>query len=330
MLCVPNHIKCPTLFNCNTIVSKQRILITGARGYLGQHLFQHLASSPQNDVHGTYRSASQPLPNHHQLDLTDAAATSALLQQLQPDQIYHTAGNLGGRHGVVDATTIWNDNLHATLHLYEASLKLKTMPRILFVSSGSIYGQHNGLINESTPLQPGSIYAASKAAADLASYTYWRSLGLPIIRARLFNYVGALLPETTALGSFAHRIVRLEQLNQTPAILEVGNLTAERDYLPIHDVISAFTLLMEKGTPGEAYNLASGISHPMQWYLDQLLIHARLPITIQQDVSRMRLSETVKLQVDISKLSSETGFQPREKVEGMLPLLLDSYRGLYH
>lgn len=306
---------------------KQRILITGARGYLGQHLFQHLASDPQNEVHGTYRSASQPLPNHHQLDLTNAATTTALLKELQPDQIYHTAGNLGGRHGVVDAATIWNDNLHATLHLYEACLKLKIMPRILFVSSGSIYGQHEDLINESTPLQPGSIYAASKAAADLSGYTYWRSLGLPIIRARLFNYLGPLLPVTTALGSFAHRIVRLEQQNLSPAILEVGNLTAERDYLSMNDVISVFTLLMEKGTLGEAYNVASGVSRPMQWYLDQLLTHAKLPITVQQDVSRMRASETVKLQVDISKLTSETGIQPRESVETMLPFLLNSYRG---
>jgi GDP-4-dehydro-6-deoxy-D-mannose reductase len=319
--------KVPYSFNAVPIVSKQRILITGARGYLGQHLFQHLASDPRNDVHGTYRSSTQPLPNHHQLDLTNAAATTALLEELQPDQIYHTAGNLGGRQGAVDASTIWNDNLHATLHLYETCLNLKTMPRILFVSSGSIYGQHEGLINESTPLQPGSIYAASKAAADLASYTYWRSLGLPIIRARLFNYLGPLLPETTALGSFAHRIVRLEQLNQTPAILEVGNLAAERDYLTIHDVISAFTLLMEKGIPGDAYNVASGVSRPMQWYLDQLLTHAKLPITIQQDVSRMRASETIKLQVNISKLTDETGFQPRDEAETMLPCLLNSYRG---
>lgn len=318
--------KVPYSFNAVPIVSKQRILITGARGYLGRHLFHHLASDSQNDVHGTYRSATQLLPNHHQLDLTDAAATTALFQELQPDQIYHTAGNLGGRHGVVDAATIWNDNLHSSLHLYEACLKLKSMPRILFVSSGSIYGQHEVVINESTPLQPGSIYAASKAAADLASYTYWRSLGLPIIRARLFNYLGPLLPETTALGSFAHRIVQLEQLNQTPAILEVGNLSAERDYLTVNDVISAFTLLMEKGTPGEAYNVASGMSRTMQWYLDQLLTHAKVPITVQQEASLMRTSEKVKLQVNISKLASETGFHLGENVTDALGLCLASYR----
>lgn len=308
----------PYSLNCVPIVSKQRILITGARGYLGLHLFRHLSSNPQSEVHGTYRSATQALHLHHQLDLSDAEATIALIGQLNPQQIYHAAGNIGGRDKTANPFTIWNDNLLATLNLYEASLKLPHKPRVLFVSSGSIYGEHPGPISESTPLNPASIYAASKAAADLASYTYWRSHGLPVIRARLFNYVGPQLPETTALGSFAYRIARLEQQPLQPAILEVGNLDAERDYLAIQDVVSAFIQLMERGKSGEAYNVASGISHPMKWYLDKMLAKAKVPITVKHDTNRMRSTEAMKLQVDVRRLTETIGWKPEDSVEQAL------------
>jgi GDP-4-dehydro-6-deoxy-D-mannose reductase len=174
-------------------------------------------------------------------------------------------------------------------------------------------------------LRPASAYASSKAAADLASEAYWHSQGLPIVRARLFNYLGPHLPASTALGRFASEIATLEQARAEPAVLTVGQLSSERDYLAVEDVMAALILLMLKGLPGQAYNVASGVSQPMQWYLQQLLQNARVPIEVKEDAMLLRTSETVRLQVDVSKLQA-LGWLPRASISDELQRLLDSYR----
>lgn len=308
-----------------------RILVTGALGYVGQHLCRALSLHQNIELHGTYRlkrSSSLPASVHlHPLDLTNTQATNALLQELQPHQVYHLAGNIrAGRTRQTDSHAAWQDNLHATLHLYDACATISPLPCIVFVSTGAIYGEANGIITEATPLQPLSPYAASKAAADLASYQYWRTHHLPIVRARLFNYLGPGQDEETALARFAKELVAMERLNQPPAVLTVGNLQAERDFTDIADVVRALCLLMEQGAPGEAYNIATGVSHPMKWYLDRLIELVTMPVEVVMDQTMQRRAEAVHLQVDVSKIKQATGWVPGVTVGESLMSLLQSFR----
>ena len=293
----------------------QTILVTGASGYLGRHLLEHLRRQA-GTLHGTYRTTHPEEAIHwHALDLRDTKATTVLLQQLQPSQIYHLAGNIRAGRTQVDTLAPWQDNLHGTLHLYEACLSLKQMPRIAFVSSGAVYGQQPGLITEETPLKPLSVYGASKAAADLVSNQYAQSHGLHIVCARLFNYLGPGLSNDTALGRFTHELVRLEREGVQPAVLETGSLAAERDYLHVDDVVRALALLMERGTSGAAYNVASGTSHTMRWYVEQLLSHVRVPVMIRE-VDQQR-AEATTLSVSVDKLRS-LGWEPTIQLEAGL------------
>jgi GDP-4-dehydro-6-deoxy-D-mannose reductase len=305
----------------------QTILVTGASGYLGSHLLDHLRRQPVT-LHATYRTQHPEMAGTtwHLVDLRQPVSTTELVQLVQPSQIYHLAGNIRAGRTHADSLSAWQDNLHATLHLYEACLKLSFKPRIVFVSSGAIYGQQLGLITEETLLAPLSPYAASKAAADLVSYQYATSQSLPIIRARLFNYLGPGLGSETALGRFTHELVRLERLGSQPAVLETGSLDAERDYLHIRDVVSGLTFLMDGGNAGEAYHLASGNSLTMRWSLEQLLSHIRIPVTIRQ-LDQQR-AEAMTLQVSSTKLRS-LGWNSTITIENGLREMIDYGRQHY-
>lgn len=306
-----------------------RILVTGALGCVGQYLCWALVEDQGVELHGTYRTkhihAADKRCRLHQLDLTDAAATAKLIHKLQPQQIYHLAGNIhAGRTTSSDARTSWNDNLLATLNLFDACVAAKLTPRIVQASTGAIYGESTDgkPITESTELRPLNAYAASKAAADLAGHQYWKTHQLPVIRARLFNYLSPGQDESTAISRFGCQLARLERANAQPAILQVGNLDAERDFTDIADLVRALILLMKQGEPGEAYNVARGISHPMSWYLNELIHLVRIPIEVQTDLALFRPAEAQKLRVDISKLQSQTGWKPASDLKELMAMMM--------
>jgi len=300
---------------------------------VGQHLCWTLCEDQGVELHGTYRSnrfhASDKRCQLHQLDLNDAGATARFIQDLQPQQICHLAGNIhAGRTTGTDVRASWNDNLLGTLNLFDACIGTNLVPRIVLASTGAIYGESidGKAITETTELRPLNAYAASKAAADLAGHQYWKANRLPIVRARLFNYLGAGQDESTALSRFAYQLARLERNNASPAILNVGNLDAERDFIDIADLVRALMLLMERGAPGEAYNVASGVSHPMRWYLDELIKQVRIPVEVRTDPTLIRTAEAQRLQVDISKLEALTGWKPTVSMHQTLEAMMITCR----
>lgn len=293
-----------------------RILVTGATGCLGRHLCQALQQRPSSEILAASRSI---------LNLRDFEQTQCVVQQFQPQQIYHLAGNIhAGRGSNTSHRDAWEDNLTGTLNLLDACLTLSEKPRVLFASTGAIYGETAGkLITETTPLQPLNSYAASKAAADLAVFQYWASFGLPTVRARLFNYVAADQDDSTALSRFTRQLQELKQqpVTATVSVLKTGSLDAERDFLDVADMVEAMMLLMEHGQPGEAYNVASGTSQPMRWYLDRLIALSGMQVKVESTPDPLR-REAQRLQVDVSKLQMLTGWKVQVKIEESLGGLL--------
>jgi GDP-4-dehydro-6-deoxy-D-mannose reductase len=225
-----------------------------------------------------------------------------------------------------DAT--WDGNLTATRSLYEAVLRWGGRPRILFVGSGLVYGppdppdqpQHEGCL-----LRPTTPYAASKAAADLVSYQFASGHRLEIVRARPFNHFGPGQSPQFAVPHFAQQIVAIER-GQRPPVLETGNLSACRDLTDVRDVVSAYLLLMERGRPGEAYNVGSGQTHSMQTILERLLALAGVRVEMRQRQDLLRTVDQAVVRVDASKLRREIGWTPRFTLDQTLADTLSSWR----
>jgi GDP-4-dehydro-6-deoxy-D-mannose reductase len=295
---------------------------------VGCHLARALLATPQTQVqglslhcqwpaHGTELAAQVPLVS---ADLSDTPRVLEVLRTFEPTHIYHLAGYAEVSRSFQEPAAAWAGNLGATQSLYHAVRQWGGKPRILFVSTGAVYGEPEAsgeVLTERSVLRPNSPYASSKAAADLLSYELTRSQGLDIVRARPFNHVGPGQSPRYALASFAWQIARIEKGLQPP-VLRVGNLWTGRDLADVRDVVHAYQLLLRQAPAGSVFNIATGVTLPMRTFLDRLLALSTTPIQVETDAQLVRKVETSSVQVDTSALRRLTGWSPSFTMEQTL------------
>jgi GDP-4-dehydro-6-deoxy-D-mannose reductase len=313
-----------------------RILVTGINGFAGGHLAEALGSRSDADLFGIGRHPNWTSELRHladrvrlfSCDLCDRSRLEELVRQIEPEQVFHLAGYANTGRSFKEVDQAWAGNLSATRCLYEAVERWGGRPRILFVGSGLIYGDlgpDQRAHDERSLLQPASPYAASKAAADLASFQYARALGMDIVRARPFNHLGPRQSAQFAVAHFAQQIAAIERGQQAP-ILETGNLTSLRDLTDVRDTVQGYLLLMDRGRTAEAYNVATGQACSMRAVLDHLLSLAKVRIQIRQQAGLVRTAETSIICGDAAKLRNETGWAPRFSLERTLADTLEYWR----
>ena len=295
-----------------------RALITGAQGFVGRHLTEHL-SARGDDVVGVDRHDGG-------VDITDGAAVLALLEQVQPEVIYHLAGwaDVGGSwRAPVEAFRV---NAEGTLNVLNAAIEVGVR-RVLSVSSADVYGKVDTdelPLTEDSPLRPASPYAASKVAADFLGLQAWLGRGLPVLRVRAFNHLGPGQTDAFVAPALASRIARNELHGND--VLTVGNLSARRDFTDVRDVVRAYRLLVESGEPGEVYNVCSGVDLAVQELADKLLALATRPMRFEADPDLLRPVDIPVLRGDHTRLTEATGWEPEIAIDRTLADLLEDWR----
>jgi GDP-4-dehydro-6-deoxy-D-mannose reductase len=313
-----------------------RILITGITGFAGGHLAEALLTRSQVGVHGLSRKSQWPVEWHHltgkvQLHACDLGSSSELdsqLRSIQPEWIFHLAGYAHAGRSFSEADAAWQGNLQVTRNLYDAIARWGGRPRILYVSSGLIYGESElpgTACSEGQQLRPASPYAASKAAADLASYQYSHFPGLDIVRVRPFNHFGPRQQPLYAIPRFASQIAAIERGRQPP-VVETGGLNSCRDLSDVRDIVQAYILLLEKGKTGEVYNAGNGTAYRMQEILDKLLAFSKVKVEVRSKAQDARPVETGVTRADCTKLQRETGWRPRYTLDQTLADTLEYWR----
>ncbi|MDB5313619.1 MAG: rmd 2 [Gemmataceae bacterium] len=314
-----------------------RILITGITGFVGGHLVEALAAAGGHVLAGVGRSATWPAAlahlagaaDLHCVDLLDAPRLEAVVRLARPEWVFHLAGyaNTGGSFREPDRC--WEDNLSATRSLYDVIARADVRPRILYVSTGLVYGEPDDpdrACDERTTLKPASPYAASKAAGDLLSYQYTRSPGLDVVRVRLFNQIGPRQSPDYAVANFARQVAAIEAGSQPPVIETKGDLSAQRDITDVRDMVAAFPLLLERGVKGEAYNAGRGETYRIQDLLDRLVGMAAVRVEVRQAVEPGRKADTAVTRADTRKLRETTGWAPHIPLDRTLGDILNDWR----
>ena len=313
-----------------------KVLVTGVTGFAGSHLVDYLLTIPHVKVAGILRWRSRTENIEHfrdrielvECDLRDASSVRDVVEQVRPDRIFHLAAQSFVPTSWTAPSESLTTNILGQLHLFEAVKKLGIRPGIQLACSSEQYGMvyENELpIRETNPQRPLSPYAVSKVGQDALGYQYWMSFHIPIVRTRGFNHEGPRRGPVFVCSDFAKQIADIEK-NRKPAVIRVGNLEARRDFSDVRDVVRAYWLALEKGEPGEVYNICSGRAWTIREMLDCLLTMTKVKVTIEQDPARMRPSDVPVLLGDPSKFQKATGWAPTIPFEQTLSDLLDYWR----
>lgn len=302
------------------------ILVLGHSGFVGKRLLKKLRTTyPHARLTGASLEAT-PLPGAtvHACDMCDTPALTAILKHSRPDWIFHAAGVPGGD----DPASLFQSHIASTLSLFKAAETLKKKnPRILMLSSAAEYGilRPSQLpIREDAPSHPATTYGMAKATqTELAKL--FASRGKNIVIARAFNILGAGLSPSLALSSFIDQVVSAEEGKASP-ILEVGNLSAKRDFVDITDLIDALIRIAERGKCGEIYNICSGRSISMRALVKQLLGLSHRKIRLRPVASRMRPVDIPDMRGSIKKTARVTGWKARIRPEDSLKNMLEHRR----
>lgn len=312
-----------------------QILITGARGFVGRHLTTYLQKhTPDAILHGTsfnYAQVSDEM-TFHQLDLKNPGEVNTLIERLRPDAIYHLAAQAFVPRSFEDPWETLENNIRAQLNMLQACLKAEITPRILIVSSAEIYGivaEEHLPATEETQFRPNNPYSVSKVTQDMLGLQYYLCHQLPVLRARPFNHFGPGQNERFVAPAFATQITRITAGLQPP-LIEVGDLTPKRDFTDVRDIVHAYHLIMEKGTPGEAYNVASGKAVSIQYLLEVMIEKSGIPIDVVVDEKRLRKSDNPVSYGDYAKLANQTGWHPEIPFEQSIADILDDCHQRVH
>jgi GDP-4-dehydro-6-deoxy-D-mannose reductase len=314
-----------------------RVLITGVAGFVGRHLLRYLTEQGGREIHGAdhapLHDIQDPDPlrsglaSYVPLEVTDAAAVEAWIRDRNPDQVVHLAAQASGMESIERPAATYRVNALGALNVLEALRVTGSRARVLLVGSADIYGSGpaEGRIREDAPLRPQNPYSVSKAAQDTLGELYALTYRLHVIRTRTFTHTGPGQRPRFALAGFAEQLARIEA-GLAPPEIRVGNLDVVREYGDVRDVVRAYDLLLARGAPGEAYNVATGQGHRLRDLLDLLITVSGVSAAVATDPARVRARDTDHLVGDPSKLHAATGWTPVLSMERTLADLYASAR----
>ncbi len=314
-----------------------KVLITGITGFAGSHLADFILEEHEDvRVYGMIRWRSRRENIRHlqdsvelvEADLKDMVSMKKCLAYIKPDRIFHLAAQSFVPTSWTCPSETFCINSIGQINLFESLLSLGLKPRIQIAGSSEEYGlvhEDEVPMKETNPLRPLSPYAVSKVAQDLLGYQYHQSYGLPVVRTRGFNHTGPRRGEVFICSNFARQIAEIEAGKREP-VMYVGNLEAKRDFTDVRDMVRAYWLSLEKGIPGDVYNIGSGTTYKIKDVLDMLLSMTDKKVKVEVDPDRLRPSDVPILLADSSKFRKVTGWEPRCEFSRSLKDLLDYWR----
>jgi GDP-4-dehydro-6-deoxy-D-mannose reductase len=290
---------------CGVGIPDGPVLLTGAAGFVGTHLMQDLGLG-EGDV---------------ATDITDTftvprgvGRVAWRLPEPAPESlggfrsIIHLAAlsSVAGSHR--NLRDVYGVNLMGVIELLCFVQSRCPGARVLLVSSSEVYMPSENPLDEGSPLQFRSPYAASKAAAEQAAAHFRREEGLDVVTARSFPHYGPGQAGNFALPSFCRRIIEARREGATT--LRAGNLFPVRDYLHVKDVVRAYAILLSMGEPGEVYNVCSGSGVSMGEMLALLLKVSGASLTVTTDPVLTREGDHFKQVGNPGRLRALGGFAP--------------------
>jgi len=313
-----------------------RILITGAGGFVGRHALAAFAGKlgAGDALAGIGRAMPAEQSDRverRSIDLLDGPALTAFVAAFRPTHILHLAALSSVQQSAGSAGETWRSNVLGLLNLAEAVAQGAPGASVVFASSGEVYGRaflSGEPVDEAARPQPANVYARTKLAGEDLLGDVLPAAGVKLIVLRPFNHIGPGQDERFVVPSFAGQVARIEA-GLVPPVVEVGDLSARRDFLDVADVVAAYSAVIERSdelADRSVFNIASGIARPISDILATFRAKARLPFEIRVARDRLRPSEIPTASGDASALVAAVGWRPQVPWADSLGAILDDAR----
>jgi nucleoside-diphosphate-sugar epimerase len=278
------------------------ILLTGAAGFTGLFFKQQAEAAG----HTVWPMAA---------DLTDKAAVAAEVAQANPTAVVHLAAISFVGHA--DESAFYAVNVVGSTNLLAAMAAMPVKPtKVLLASSANVYGNCDASpITETQPPAPVNHYAASKLAMEHMAMTFAERL--PIVITRPFNYTGAGQAPQFLIPKLVSHFVR------KASRIELGNLHVEREFNDVRFVCEAYLRLLDKGEPGQAYNVCSGQPHTLQHVINTLTKITDHTMAVDVNPALVRQNELHRLCGNPTKLHKAVGPLGHWQLEDTLRWMLE-------
>ena len=309
-----------------------KALIIGGAGFVGAYLIKELSAAGM-EVHATClpfeRDKITEKCGVHTLDIMNKDDVLDLINQISPDVIYHLAAQSSVSVSWKRPQLTAEINVVGSINVLEAVREASRKDiRLIMIGTGEEYGfirKDACPLSEDEILNPGNIYAATKACQEMISRIYVRAYKMDIIMVRAFNHSGPGQNSIFVISDFCRQIAEIERGDKKPE-MSVGNLSAMRDFTDVRDVVKAYRLLFEKGVSGKVYNIGRGKAVDIQYILDTALKQTKMEIEVKQDPARMRASDIPLIEPDISRIKEDTGWEAEISMEQTIRDTLNWWR----
>jgi dTDP-glucose 4,6-dehydratase len=310
-----------------------KILVTGGAGFIGS-AFVRLSLATRPDVaivnldKLTYAGNLENLESvagdaryrFVRGDICDAPLVAELFAEEKPQAVVHFAAESHVDRSILSPEPVFETNLRGTFTLLEAARRHHT-PLFLHVSTDEVYGsiEPPAEADESYPLRPSSPYSASKAGADLLALSYWTTYRVPVMVTRASNNYGPY--------QFPEKLIPLmisNALEDKPLPI-YGDGLQVRDWLYVDDHCRALWAVLDKGRPGEIYNIGGSCSLPNREVVRKILQVTGKPESLMQTVAD-RPGHDRRYALSSAKITAETGWRPQVDFEAGLASTIAWYQ----
>ncbi|MDP3980493.1 MAG: GDP-mannose 4,6-dehydratase, partial [Chlamydiota bacterium] len=254
------------------------------------------------------------------LNLRNKDSINNIIAKTQPDLIYHLAGIAFVPACEKDQTLAQDVNVNGfkniLLQISKSSLKTK----VIAISTSQVYdtrtSSHDAL-TEDSPVHPLSVYAQTKLEMEQKAKHLAETLDLDIVIMRPFNHIGPGQHENFVVGSFAKQIADISA-NKSEAVLNVGDLTARRDFTDVRDIVKGYILAARHAKANTTYNLCSGTTYSIQEILNKMLSFIDVKVDVRVDQERLRKNDMPVIYGSFNKFHHDTGWSPQIPLEKTL------------
>lgn len=310
-----------------------KVWISGAGGMIGSHLAEMLAAEG-HEILATFYNPTIDLDEiahlpTQEVDVTDWTSVLRSLADFAPNAIFHLAAQSYPTVSWQRPVETLRANVIGTAIVFEAVRALGLAPRIVVAGSSAAYGfvePDEVPILESHALKPLHPYGVSKAATEMLAYQYWANFQVHALSARIFNCTGPRKVGDAA-SDFVRRAVSLEN-GRSDAVLLVGNLSAKRALIDVRDLNRALILLLDRGAPGEIYNVSGSTAYAMSQIVDLVLAQcARKDLAVEVDPELLRTTDEKIIWGDTRRLHDATGWRQEIPIERTIADMFTYWRG---